>query len=52
MDFSGRLCAPPAGDTSTARSIRSGNVVASSMMTAHPSELPMNVARSTPTASQ
>ena len=34
------------------RSMRSGNVVASSTMIGQPSELPTNVARSTPTASQ
>ena len=48
----GWLFGPPAGETSTARSMRSGNVVATSTMIGQPSELPTNVARSTPTASQ
>ncbi len=48
----GWLLGPPAGDTRTARSMRSGNVVATSMMIGQPNELPTNVARSTPTASQ
>ena len=44
----GWLFGPPAGETSTARSMRSGKVVATSTMIGQPSELPTNVARSTP----
>ena len=48
----GWLFGPPAGETSTAPSMRSGNDAATSQINGQPSELPMNVARSTPTASQ
>ena len=48
----GRLFGPPAGETSTARAMRSGYVDATSMMIGQPSELATNVGRSTPTASR